>query len=173
MQPMNLYFLGLNVPGVAIGPLLENIHWAPLTEEVPPFMVDAIVQIGKITETDYLRTLRRFGRPILVLPVDISQQELRENLRSFQLRQPALPRSNYQPINCSFYDHFEIAILQRMPVDLSFVSADGTTVQRQTRLLDTKTDRTEEFVQLENGHWLRLDQIKTINGQPAGESCRF
>lgn len=82
-------------------------------------------------------------------------------------------RTNYQPIDCNFYDNFEAAIEQRRAVKIEFNEVDGSTSRIETRLLDTKTHFTEEFVQFRDGTWLRLDRVVSVDGRPAGDSCRF
>lgn len=78
----------------------------------------------------------------------------------------------YQPVDCGFYDHFEAAIVQRRLVTLEFLEPNGSSVTKQIRLLDLKTDSGEEFVQLEGGEWLRLDRVVALDGVAAGTNCR-
>lgn len=133
-----------------------------LTTETPPFAVDAVLFDGaeeSLTagQRMLLALYRRYGRPIV-----LNHKEVND-----------LPRTNYQPINCDYYDNFEAAIVQRRFVELNYLLADGSSVARKTQLRDLKTDRTEEFVQLSDGRWLRLDQIIALDGKSAGDSCRF
>jgi len=82
-------------------------------------------------------------------------------------------RTNYQPIDCNFYDNFEAAIVQRRAVGLTYLDANGDSISETTLLRDLKTHRTEEFVLLASGVWLRLDRIVSVDGVAAGESCSF
>lgn len=79
----------------------------------------------------------------------------------------------YQPINCNFYDHFEAAIVQRRAVSLEFKLPDGTVTRQTVKLKDLKTVDKEEFVQLANGEWLRLDQVISLDEHAPGDSCNF
>lgn len=97
------------------------------------------------------------------------EEELAEYLNAFT----GLPRTNYQPIDCNFYDNFEAAIVQRRSVKIEYRGIGRSPLRVETRLLDTKTDKTEEYVQFRNGDWLRLDRVISVDGVAAGESCRF
>lgn len=92
---------------------------------------------------------------------------------NYLLKLGSRPRSNYQPIDCNFYDNFEAAITQRRAVKIEFREVDGSSSRIETRLLDTKTHLTEEFVQFRDGTWLRLDRVVSVDGIPAGASCSF
>lgn len=82
-------------------------------------------------------------------------------------------RTNYQPINCSFYDTFEIAIMHRTRVQLTYKGLNDEDHELSTKLRDTKTKLTEEYIQLEDSSWLRLDRIAAVDGVAAGASCSF
>ena len=115
--------------------------------------------------------LQRSGRPF----IDFSEGDFKPDLLYTEyldyLR--SAPRTNYQPIACNFYDNFEAAIVQRRVVELTYLNVDGSLVDQETLLRDLKTHRTEEFVQLASGEWLRLDRIVSVDGIVAGESCSF
>lgn len=145
------------------------------TSEVPPFAVDALVVFSGGDSVDAsVELLQRSGRPVLNLhPAPAAAPENATKLEKWLSGLAHLPRTNYQPINCNFYDNFEAAIVQRRKVELEYRSTYGTPTKLSTRLKDLKTDRTEEYVQLENGQWLRLDRIISVDGEAAGASCRF
>ncbi len=167
---------------------LAAAHWpAPLawTGEDPPWAVDGLLIFTVPTEEELedIRALRRHGRPALSFAptwheaaqlTDVQYPHFEpERAAEYLSTLEALPRTNYQPIDCNFYDHFEAAIVTRRAVLLSYRRIDGTVTNTETRLSDTKTVRTEEYVQLASGAWLRLDRIVRVDGVAAGASCRF
>ncbi|NJC28482.1 hypothetical protein [Neolewinella antarctica] len=82
-------------------------------------------------------------------------------------------RTNYEPIDCNFYDNFEAAITERRPVRIEFRETDGTSSRIETRLLNTMTNNGEEYIQFRDGTWLRLDRVVSVDGVAAGASCQF
>lgn len=147
---MKLYSLGVSVPNLP-----------RLTSLVPPFEVDGLLvsdeQMLTDEETELLAVYRRYGRPVGGRETDFE----------------GMPRTNYQPINCSFYDNFEAAIVRRRQVDIAYLLPDDGVKEVKVQLKDLKTRLTEEYVQLANEQWLRLDRIVRVDGVPAGESCSF
>lgn len=115
--------------------------------------------------------LLRSGRPA----IDFTTEPFNPDLlyTDYLARLRAAPRTNYQPIDCNFYDNFEAAIVTRRMVDLAYLDPFGKELRVTTRLNDLKTKLTEEFVQLESGEWLRLDRIVSVDGEAAGASCSF
>ena len=83
------------------------------------------------------------------------------------------PRTNYRPIECNFYDRFEAAITLREVVGLVYRGTMGREINVATSLRDIRTHQSEEFVQLADGQWVRLDRIVSVDGIPAGASCTF
>ena len=78
------------------------------------------------------------------------------------------PGTTYRPIDCGFYDHLEAAIVQKKRVVLVYLDAEGLHVAQRTELLDLKTERKAEFVQLPGTRWLRLDRIVSVDGVASG-----
>jgi transcriptional antiterminator Rof (Rho-off) len=167
---MKIHFTGLPLPGFTLPPAYELIAYGP---EVPPFAVNALLVFpaGSLGGEE-IETLRRSGRPVLHLAPAAAPEKAPE-LQDWLARLEDLPRTNYQPIDCNFYDNFEAAIVQRRTVNLEYRRADGSIKRIPTRLKDLITDRTEEYVQLENNEWLRLDRVVSVDGEAAGASCRF
>ncbi len=136
----------------------------------PLFSVDAALFFSG-ADAGAKELLKRSGRPFIdfsdgTFTPDLLYTEYLDYLKS-------LPHTNYQPIDCNFYDNFEAAIVQRRTVDLVYLAANGSPISATTRLKDLKTHRIEEFVQLASGEWLRLDRIVSVGGVEAGSSCRF
>ena len=162
---MNIYRLGKHNPSLP-----------ELTSSIPPFEVDGVLVVDeKGLEKEALELVayyRRHGRPIVASLAEIE----------------GLARTNYAPINCSFYDNFEAAIVQLRIVNLEYRQTDGSVKHEAIRLRDLKTHLSEEYVQLDRGEWLRLDRIVSVDGagppsgpdaeqeagyRRAGASCRF
>ena len=74
----------------------------------------------------------------------------------------------YVPIDCGFYDHFEIAGVRKLPVELKLW--DGKIVKGVVKTLNSRNN-VGEFVQLESGEEIRLDKVKSINGIEAKGYC--
>lgn len=166
------YYVGDRPPPESISDLLEQVNLEPLTPEVAPFMVDTLVHFrsANLDSPEY-KIMLRYGRPQLRIPgTDPKPSGAYTDYIEWGSR---FARTNYQPIDCNFYDNFEAAIVRRRPVDLEYLDANGERVLSNTRLRDLKTHRTEEFVQLASGEWLRLDRIVSVDGVAAGESCSF
>lgn len=182
MSALSLPYCGAPPAGLVVA------HWpAPRawSGEEPPWTVDGLLIFTVPTEKELegIRSLRKHGRPALSFaPAWHDAPQLTdaqyaaftpERAADYLATLEALPRTNYQPIDCNFYDNFEAAIVTRRPVLLSYRRIDGTVSNTETRLSDTKTVRTEEYVQLASGAWLRLDRIVSVDGVAAGASCRF
>ncbi|TXF85700.1 hypothetical protein FUA23_20305 [Neolewinella aurantiaca] len=155
------------------GRLNEHIEWYPYTAAVAPFDVDVLIVFAGVPEDDQnLDMFLRYGRPVLRVG-KIEPSDLTAVMEEYRNHIAGRARTNYEPIDCNFYDNFEAAIVQRRKVNLEYLGAQGETIRCATVLRDLKTHLTEEFVQLASGEWLRLDQIFAVDGVVAGDSCRF
>lgn len=180
---MKIFYLGRKP--AAFPPALEWRRWGG--DHL--FELDAFVLFnldGDLTEGDIEKAqiARLHGRPWLYFG-DVPFPPFSAPTRSCRTFEPeqmmeeylqtlsALPRTNYQPIDCNFYDNFEAAIVQRRSVKIEYRGLEKRPLRVETRLLDTKTHKTEEYVQFRNGDWLRLDRVVSVDGVAAGESCKF
>lgn len=126
-----------------------------------------VIESEQSKEPEWVQEIRRAGRPIVLLAGKAEAGILAELEAALELA-----RSNYQPIDCGYYDYFEAAIVQRRAVDLRYLLPDGTEKTEHTQLRDLKTAQSEEFVQLADGRWLRLDRIRELDGiVNTGEVC--
>lgn len=142
----------------------------PEVSILPLFLVDAaLFFLG--ADAGAKELLKRSGRPYIDFTIEPFNPDL--FYTDYLERLQALPRTNYQPIDCNFYDNFEAAIVTRREIELVYLSPLGEQVEETVRLRDLKTKLTEEFVQLANEEWVRLDRIVSVDGVMAGESCRF
>jgi len=155
------------------GQILPDVRFLPLTPEVPPFDIDAVMVFDGAGAGDrYVLELRRSGRPFTRMGT-VTAEQLPGVLEAYRDSLAGVPRTNYQPVDCNFYDNFEAAIVQRRKIALTYVEAEGEKVTIITGLNDLKTHRTEEYVQLADEKWLRLDRVVAVDGVEAEDSCRF
>jgi len=83
------------------------------------------------------------------------------------------PRTNYVPVDCGYYDHFESAIIKRQAQRIRLTCFDESNEKgatQQLKILGTKTWRKEEFVEVEGYGWLRADWVEMVDVSPTG-SC--
>lgn len=167
---MKIYTLG-DTPGILeILATPEGVEIRAYSPDVPLFMVDAALVFSG-ADAGARELLLRSGRPC----IDFAREPFIPHLvkSDYCSRLAEQPRTNYQPIDCNFYDNFEAAIVQRRSVDLVYRDVFGQDIAVSTRLNDLKTHLTEEFVLLASGEWLRLDRIVSVDGETAGASCRY
>lgn len=137
--------------------------------ELPLFAMDGAFFFSG-ADAGAMELVRRSGRPYLDF---VAEGFAPEQASHYVAELEAASRTNYQPINCNFYDNFEAAIVTKRSVELVYLDVWGELVKTLTKLTDLKTKQTEEFVQLASGEWLRLDRIVRVDGVAAGASCRF
>jgi Rho-binding antiterminator len=142
----------------------------PEVSVLPLFLIDAAIFFSG-ADAGAKELLIRSGRPVIDFTTEPFNPELLYT--DYLTRLQALPRTNYQPIDCNFYDNFEAAIVTHRVVDLIYLDPFGEEVIEATKLKDLKTKLTEEFVQLESKEWLRVDRIASVDGEAAGASCSF
>lgn len=73
----------------------------------------------------------------------------------------------YQPIDCNFYDELVLRVMRRMRSEIVYTDATGQQIVVQDRIDDIYTDEEAEFMRLESGSVLRLDQIEQVDDIPA------
>ena len=81
-----------------------------------------------------------------------------------------LPKK-YTPIDCSFYDRIEAAIVLRKTVRLEYWEQAEVKAIVETKLKDTLTKNSEEFIILPSGNQIRMDRIISLDGEPLTKSC--
>lgn len=72
-------------------------------------------------------------------------------------------RSKYRPINCSFYDLLEADATMRATSNITYAT-DGSEGKSKGVIQKLFAKHGEEWLELDNGLILRLDQILTFNG---------
>jgi Rho-binding antiterminator len=74
------------------------------------------------------------------------------------------PERPYTPIDCSLHDRLESAATLRKPVCIAY-RGSGTELSRiEDRIVDIFTRDGVEFMKLDNGTEIRLDDIVSVDG---------
>lgn len=78
--------------------------------------------------------------------------------------------TDYRPIDCGLYSRYELAILRRRLLRLTWTEPDGITHIENVRPLDLKTRSSEEFLVAEDSNGrpleIRLDHISRCADVP-------
>lgn len=80
---------------------------------------------------------------------------------------------NYSPINCSFYDQLENAIVIKEKVLLEYLNENQSIEKYEGILLDIYSRDKAEFVKLADGCSVRLDFIYKLNDIENIGSCKI
>jgi len=80
---------------------------------------------------------------------------------------------NYTPVNCSFYDQLENAIVTKEKVSLEYLNENRSLEKYAGILLDIYSKEKAEFVKLADGTSIRLDFIQKLNGIENIGSCKI
>ncbi|THH41019.1 hypothetical protein [Neolewinella litorea] len=182
---MNIFYLGTPDPDFVSG------TWAkpprPL-ESQPLYEVDALFVFAgadlSLEEQQICQLVERSGRPVVrvgAVKVPLHRGAISNILMireyavadqlSFRAWLDSRPRTNYQSIDCSFYDRIEAAIVAGLPIEITFRQGDGEVTSLNCSLKDRKTINKEEYVQLEGGEWIRLDHLVSLGGTLVANGC--
>jgi len=71
----------------------------------------------------------------------------------------------YVPIDCNFHDGLLAKISLRKRVNIQY-RVDGKVLEKETYLKDVYTKEKEEFLVMEDGETIRLDQIVSVELLP-------
>jgi Rho-binding antiterminator len=72
----------------------------------------------------------------------------------------------YRPIDCSLHDHLEAAATLGKAVSVTYRAGDGTEIRVEDRIVDIVSSGGVEFVKLEEGALIRLDDLVMVGGIP-------
>ena len=72
---------------------------------------------------------------------------------------------DYKPVNCDFYDELEALSTLKKKSDIIFIGDNGGKSVIQGRISDLYTRDHVEYMKLDNGLEIRLDQIVEIDGK--------
>ena len=80
----------------------------------------------------------------------------------------------YKPIDCSFHDILLDRATRKVEVNLKYL-LDNKLEEKLTVFKDVYTKSKEEFLVLEDGETIRLDQIISVddNNLPVSNSCQI
>lgn len=78
--------------------------------------------------------------------------------------------TNYIPINCSFYDYLEEAATLKQVAVINYFK-NGLSARIESRIKTLFIKDKVEFMELENGQSIRLDNLINFNGKPLPMSC--
>lgn len=77
----------------------------------------------------------------------------------------------YQPINCDYYDRLEAWATMHTICLLVFQDEAAGEQQVSARIEDLYTLNKVEYLRLDNGLLIRLDQLLSVNGIPLPGVC--
>ena len=74
--------------------------------------------------------------------------------------------THYSPINCDFYDVLEEASTLRRHCEIVYVAAEQSEAMVQGYITNLYAESGEEFLVMDNGLYIRLDALVSVNGKP-------
>ncbi len=83
---------------------------------------------------------------------------------------------SYQPIDCNYYDELVLFSMRKQVVEIVYHSLKGNDDNEYTihaRITDLFTKSKEEFMQLDNGQQIRLDQIIRVEDKILNKACQI
>ncbi|HYE39403.1 MAG TPA: hypothetical protein VEB23_05700 [Ramlibacter sp.] len=80
--------------------------------------------------------------------------------------------TKYHPISCSFHDVLESLAITRRPARILFTDADGAVRHRDAVIRDVFSREGAEYMMINSGETLRLDQIVAVDDAIAGDFPR-
>ncbi len=72
------------------------------------------------------------------------------------------PKSDYQCVDCAFYDQLEIYAMHRKTLIIRYITVDGIVQTSTTQIKDLQTRNKAEFIITSTAEWIRLDRIEKI-----------
>lgn len=71
----------------------------------------------------------------------------------------------YRPIKCDYYDELEAWATTKAHLDIVYTNAEGRTGETAGLIKDLYVREHVEYLAMDNGTEIRLDDIQTINGR--------
>lgn len=85
---------------------------------------------------------------------------------------PAQKRTTpYIPINCDFYDYLEIYAMRKQLVTIKLENANGEAEELRSQIYNLYTQDKIEYMQLDEGRIIRLDQLREVEGKVVPLAC--
>ena len=75
----------------------------------------------------------------------------------------------YRPVSCAFYDELTLLALRKKQVSIAYLDSDGHVVHTADVIADIFTKKKKEYVVLNDGTQIRLDDIISLEGKPSTE----
>ena len=82
-----------------------------------------------------------------------------------------MPNRSYIPISCAFYDELEALATLRKEANISYSGEDQRTIQVSGKIRDFFIREGAEYLLLDTGQEIRLDNIISVNGKIMGNYC--
>ena len=79
--------------------------------------------------------------------------------------------TSYQPIDCNFYDKLEAWATLKKKCQVQYRSPSGESKEGSGRIMDLYSVDKIEYLRLESGLEIRLDQIIQVNGEVLPSQC--
>ncbi len=80
-------------------------------------------------------------------------------------------KKEYKPISCDYYDRLEIIAMRKTVADVKYRDDSGSTKSVSSRIDNLETRNKVEYLILEGGKELRLDDLISVNGKVLDGSC--
>ncbi len=77
----------------------------------------------------------------------------------------------YEPIACALYDRLEEAATLKKRVEIRYRDGKGQPMEIRGRIIDLRVSQGAEWLVLEEGLTLRLDQLLYLDGVPFRGAC--
>ncbi len=71
----------------------------------------------------------------------------------------------YTPIDCNMYDILLAKATLSVDCNIEYIAKSGDTEQLKATIIDIYTKAKEEFMLLDNGLVLRLDEVVSVDGE--------
>ena len=76
----------------------------------------------------------------------------------------------YVPISCSYYDELELWAMRQTVCEILYKN-EATAISIRGKIHNLYARKAEEFMVLDSGLEIRLDQILSINGKELSKYC--
>ena len=80
-------------------------------------------------------------------------------------------KQDYQPISCNFYDELTLLAMRKKTCEIVYRVNEQKVTTVTGVIRDIYTKEKEEFVVLESGLAIRLDQLISADGKILGNYC--
>lgn len=80
-------------------------------------------------------------------------------------------KKEYHPIDCNYYDELVLLIMEKAPCEIIYNDEKGHRISTRMRLTNIYTKEKVEYLDLEDGTTLRLDQLISAGGKENKGYC--